>query len=194
MVQGSNPGPVLRVSKGHLGVELLLFRAGLGVSPLSVYTDHMPGQSSPWRLLHVLAGHVACHSVALPVPSRAPPGNAGDPRAPGLVQGEWRLLREAEGLLLRRLSPAAVEFSGHHGGTCPFQRSSGSCRPSPDTATAVDAIVGAAAVEAGATTVTCDCRSACDCYFSSCWGFDVPAAMLVLAQVVVVAAIAVVAA
>ncbi len=29
-------GPVLRVSKGHLGAKLLLFRAGLGVSPLAV--------------------------------------------------------------------------------------------------------------------------------------------------------------
>jgi hypothetical protein len=29
-------GAFLRVSKGHLGVQILLFRAGLGVSPLVV--------------------------------------------------------------------------------------------------------------------------------------------------------------
>ncbi len=59
VVQGSNPGPVLRVSKGHLGVELLLFRAGLGVSPLAVYTDHMPGQSSQLPIVAVKAAITA---------------------------------------------------------------------------------------------------------------------------------------
>ncbi len=54
VVPGSNPGLVLRVSKGHLGVKIPLFRTGLGVSPLAVSAmDHRPGtttsQNNPKR-------------------------------------------------------------------------------------------------------------------------------------------------
>ncbi len=45
--QFEGAGLVLRVSKGHLGVKIPLFRTGLGVSPLAVSVmDHRPGTTS----------------------------------------------------------------------------------------------------------------------------------------------------